>query len=193
MSFPGRQLQRCWHLVDAKDQTVGRLASQIAALLKGKHKPTYRPNQDMGDTVVVINAGNVHFTGNKWKDKIYRWHTGYPGGLKERSAERMLQRNPTLILKKAVLGMLKKNNLRHSALEPRLKIFVGPTHTHTAQLPPASVRRYMGVEPLPRVPPKRNGNFHFGLGNFYYAHPASYQQRVPKKKTHQLPDTALGE
>eukprot|EP00537_Pseudo-nitzschia_pungens_P009500 CAMPEP_0172380928 /NCGR_PEP_ID=MMETSP1060-20121228/70688_1 /TAXON_ID=37318 /ORGANISM="Pseudo-nitzschia pungens, Strain cf. cingulata" /LENGTH=229 /DNA_ID=CAMNT_0013108695 /DNA_START=627 /DNA_END=1316 /DNA_ORIENTATION=- len=90
MSFPGQSLQRAWHLVDAKNQTVGRLAGQISQILKGKHKPTFRPNKDMGDHVVVINAEKVQFSGKKWNDKLYRWHTGYPGGLKERTAKDMM-------------------------------------------------------------------------------------------------------
>lgn len=171
MSFPGRSLQRCWHLVDANGQTVGRLASQIAAILRGKHKPTFLPNKDMGDTVVVVNASKVNFTGNKWKDKLYRWHTGYPGGLKERRAVDMLQRNPAEILRKAVLGMLKRTNLRQQAMEPRLKIYTGPDHPHSPQLPG-------NVIPLPLVPNKRRGDFHFGLN--VYADPHSFQEGVAK-------------
>mmetsp|Transcript_27375 Transcript_27375/g.49505 ORF Transcript_27375/g.49505 Transcript_27375/m.49505 type:complete len:181 (-) Transcript_27375:1611-2153(-) len=169
MSFPGRAVQRAWHLVDASSQTVGRLATQIAPLLKGKHKPTYRPNGDCGDVVVVINAEKVHFTGNKWHGKLYRWHTGYPGGLKERRAIDMLEKRPDQILRKAVLGMLRRTNLRHKYIEPRLKIYTGPDHPHTAQLPPT-------VQPLPRHPTKRNKDFHYGLGN-HYAAPGSYQQK----------------
>lgn len=149
-------LQRCWHLVDASDQTVGRLATQIAPILKGKHKPTYLPNKDMGDFVVIINADKIHFSANKWNTKLYRWHTGYPGGLKERPAKAMLERNPTKILRKAILGMLYRNNLRHGYMEPRLKIYTGPNHPHTAQLPPNTI-------PLPKHPRKRNGKYHYGL------------------------------
>ena len=182
MSFPGRSLQQCWHLVDARGQTVGRLASQIASVLKGKHKPTFMPNKDMGDTVVVVNAEKVHFTGDKWQKKLYRWHTGYPGGLKERPANRMLERNPTKILRKAVLGMLKRNNLRHGYIEPRLKIYTGPDHPHHAQLPPGK------VEPLPRVPTRLNGRFGFGLTGSVVgkgrpvAHPESYQKGMKVQK-----------
>lgn len=159
MSFPGRALQQAWHLVDAKGQTVGRVASQIASILRGKHKPTFRPNKDMGDYVVVINAEKVHFTGKKWKDKLYRWHTGYPGGLKQRTASQMLDRTPEVILQKAVLGMLRRTNLRHQAMEPRLKIYTGPTHPHTAQLP-------VTAEPLPRPGRRLFGDFHFGLNHY---------------------------
>jgi len=169
MSFPGRQLQQCWHLVDAKDQTVGRLASQIAAILKGKHKPTFLPNKDMGDTVVVVNAERVQFTGNKWQKKLYRWHTGYPGGLKERPANRMLERNPVQILRRATLGMLRRNRLRHGYIEPRLKIYVGPDHPHAAQLP-------SGVRPLPPAPGRLHGHLHFGFRGGRYADPNSYQR-----------------
>jgi large subunit ribosomal protein L13 len=171
MSFPGRNLQKCWHLVDANGQIVGRLASQIASILRGKHKPTFLPNKDMGDTVVVINADKVKFSGKKWKDKLYRWHTGYPGGLKERRAVDMLARNPTEILRQAVMGMLKRTNLRHQAMEPRLKLFTGPNHPYTAQLPST-------VTPLPRVPAKLRRDFHFGL--HVYADPHSYQEGLPK-------------
>ena len=165
MSFPGQFLQRCWHLVDARNQTVGRVGQQIAQILRGKHKPTFHPGKDMGDTVVVINAEKVRFSAKKWKTKLYRWHTGYPGGLKTRRAEEMLEKNPRQILRKAVLGQLRRTALRHQSMEPRLKIFVGPNHTHQAQLPPT-------VEPIPRVPRALHGNYHFGLK--YYAHPNSY-------------------
>jgi hypothetical protein len=109
----------------------------------------------------------VRFTGNKWQDKLYRWHTGYPGGLKERPANRMLERNPTMILRKAILGMLKRNKLRMGCMERRLKIYVGPDHPHEAQLPPT-------VQPLPPVPSRLNGTFHFGLNRGSYADPNSY-------------------
>mmetsp|Transcript_24261 Transcript_24261/g.59383 ORF Transcript_24261/g.59383 Transcript_24261/m.59383 type:complete len:193 (+) Transcript_24261:337-915(+) len=159
MSFPGRSLQQAWHLVDANNQTVGRVAGQIAQILKGKHKPTFQPNKDMGDHIVVINAEKVVFSGTKWKSKVYRWHTGYPGGLKQRRAEEMLERKPEEILKKAVLGMLKRNNLRHQSIEPRLRIYEGPSHPHTAQLPHSTAR-------APPVPRARSNNFHFGLNNY---------------------------
>ncbi|KAK1732941.1 ribosomal protein L13 [Skeletonema marinoi] len=164
MSFPGRAVQRTWHLVDASSQTVGRLATTIAPILKGKHKPTFRPNGDCGDYVVVINADKVHFSGKKWDDKIYRWHTGYPGGLKERPAKDMLARKPESVLKKAILGMLYRNNLRQTYMEPRLKIYAGPDHPHKAQLPD-------GVETLPVHPRKRKGSYHFGLGDKYSVTP----------------------
>lgn len=173
MSFPGRALQQCWHLVDAKGQTVGRLASQIATVLRGKHKPTFRPNKDMGDTVVVINADQVHFSGKKWQDKLYRWHTGYPGGLKERTASEMLERRPTEILRKAVVGMLMpKGRLRHGFIEPRLHIYAGSSHPHSAQLP----------ESVPAVQPRHETsrmNMAWFSPSVPFAHPESYQASVP--------------
>ncbi|KAL7509574.1 hypothetical protein ACHAXN_006612 [Cyclotella atomus] len=159
MSFPGLALQRTWHLVDATNQTVGRLATTIAPLLRGKHKPTFRPDGDCGDYVVIINADKVNLSGKKWSDKIYRWHTGYPGGLKERSAKDMLERKPTFILRKAILGMLYRNNLRRTCMEPRLKIYAGPEHPHTAQLPE-------GLEGSIQVPRKKTGGYHFGLNKY---------------------------
>jgi len=159
MSFTGQSLQRTWHLVDATKQTVGRIANIVAPLLKGKHKPTYRPNGDCGDYVVIINAEKVHFTGKKWKDKLYRWHTGFPGGLKQRRAEEMLEKKPENIIKKAILGMLKRNNLRHGYIEPRLKIYNGSDHPHESQLP-------IGVKPMQSHPRRRRGDFHFGLKKY---------------------------
>lgn len=160
MSFPGKSLQQAWHLVDASNQTVGRLAGQISQILKGKHKPTFSPNKDMGDHVVVINAEKVQFSGKKWNDKLYRWHTGYPGGLKQRRAKEMLERRPDQILKKAVLGMLKRNNLRHQSIGPRLRIYVGPDHPHKSQLPTETTM------PLPNPPRSKSGDFHFGLNSY---------------------------
>lgn len=168
MSFPGRAVQRAWHLVDASSQTVGRLATTVAPILKGKHKPTYRPNGDCGDYVVIINAEKVNFTGKKWHDKLYRWHTGYPGGLKQRRAEDMLERKPEQILKKAILGMLNRTKLRHKFIEPRLKIYAGSSHPHSSQLPD-------GVDPLPSHPRKISGDCHFGFDGTYSADD-SYQE-----------------
>ena len=116
-----------FRLVDGKGQVVGRLASQIAQVLMGKDKPTYNPSTDDGDGVIVINAKDVDFTGRKWDQKLYRWHTGYPGGLKERTAKEQHSRNPDAVLRAAVLGMLPKNNLRRS-MARKLRIFPGSEH-----------------------------------------------------------------
>jgi large subunit ribosomal protein L13 len=126
-------LEQQWLLVDAADQIVGRLASKIAVVLMGKHRPTYTPHVDTGDFVVVVNAEKVVFTGNKWKQKKYTWYTGYPGQ-KSITAERRLEKQPELILKEAVRRMLPKNKLGRKMLS-KLKIFAGSDHTHQAQQP----------------------------------------------------------
>jgi large subunit ribosomal protein L13 len=124
-----------YHIIDAKGQVVGRLASQLAPILRGKHKPTYMPNVDCGDVVVVVNAEHIVLTGNKWDNKLYRWHTGYPGGLKERTANQMKERNSSEILRKAVLGMLPKNKMRAVQMS-KLKIFPGEEHNFHEELGP---------------------------------------------------------
>ena len=126
-------LEQQWLLVDAADQIVGRLASKIAVVLMGKHRPTYTPHVDTGDFVVVVNAEKVVFTGNKWKQKKYTWYTGYPGQ-KSITAERRLEKQPELILKEAVRRMLPKNKLGRKMLS-KLKVFAGSDHTHQAQQP----------------------------------------------------------
>jgi large subunit ribosomal protein L13 len=132
MSNP-RFLKPLWHLIDAKDQVLGRLSTQIVHILKGKHKPTFSPNYDCGDYVVVINARDVKLTGNKVSDKVYRWHTGYTG-LKVMNVETLLRRKPEEVLRKSVLGMMAKNRLRRNyAL--KLRIFPGKMHSHLDQLP----------------------------------------------------------
>jgi large subunit ribosomal protein L13 len=125
---------RKWILVDATGQVLGRLASQIAARLRGKHLPTFTPHVDLGDFVVVINAEKVRLTGKKWDQKIYRRHSGYMGGLKETSARKMLQEHPERLIYYAVKGMLPKNRLGRKLLK-KLKIYVGPKHPHEAQQP----------------------------------------------------------
>ncbi|MEQ8849439.1 50S ribosomal protein L13 [Botrimarina sp.] len=131
-----------WHLVDGTDQVVGRLASQIAVVLMGKHKPTYTPHVDTGDFVVVTNVEKVRFTGRKWEQKSYAWYTGYPQQ-RTISAEDRLARRPELILKEAVRRMLPKNKLATKMLA-KLKLYVGPDHPHQAQQPevldPSTVR-----------------------------------------------------
>ena len=122
-----------WWLVDAKDKIVGRLASDIAVILMGKHRPTYTPHVDTGDCVVVINAEKVVFTGNKWEQKRYNWYTGYTG-LRSETAAKRLEKKPELILREAVRRMLPKNKLGVKMLN-KLKIYVGEEHPHDAQQP----------------------------------------------------------
>ena len=113
---------------------MGRLAQRVAHLLQGKHHPDYTPHVDGGDSVTVVNAHLVQFTGRRWAKKVYRYHTGYPGGLKEIPARVMLQKHPTLIIRKAVSGMLHHNKFKHERME-RLRVFASQSHPHTAQLP----------------------------------------------------------
>jgi large subunit ribosomal protein L13 len=134
----GKNLEqsRKWHIIDADGQTVGRLATEAARLLMGKNKPTYTPYIDVGDHVIVINAEKVVFTGNKWQDKVYRHHTGWPGGLKEITARKQLQQHPERILESAIRGMLPKNKLGRK-MGKKLKVYVGAGHPHQAQQPEA--------------------------------------------------------
>ncbi len=128
------EVERKWYLVDAKDKTLGRLASKIAVILMGKHKPQYTPHVDCGDFVVVINADKVKLTGQKWEKKIYYWHSGYLGGLKSRTAKEMLEKKPEYLIYHAVKGMLPKNNLARRMLK-KLKVYAGENHPHQAQKP----------------------------------------------------------
>ena len=128
------QVERKWHLIDAEGQTLGRLATEIARLLRGKNKPQYTPHVDTGDFVVVVNAERVVVTGKKAEQRVYRRHSGYPGGMKETSYEQMLARKPTEILRKAVYGMMPKTRLARQQFR-KLKIYAGPEHPHTAQNP----------------------------------------------------------
>lgn len=130
---PG-EVQREWLLIDATDMVLGRLATQIASILKGKTKPTYTPHVDTGDFVVVINAEKVRLTGKKVEQKMYYRHSLYPGGLKATSFKTMLQRHPERIIEKAVKGMLPKNTLGR-AMGKKLKVYAGPEHPHHAQNP----------------------------------------------------------
>jgi len=123
-----------WLLVDASQEVLGRMATRIARILQGKHKPTYTPHADAGDFVVVVNAEKVQVTGRKADDKVYRYYTGNHGGLVEQSYQRMLDRHPTDIVKLAVKRMLPKTDLGRHMLT-KLKVFAGPTHTHHAQKP----------------------------------------------------------
>jgi large subunit ribosomal protein L13 len=134
------QVERKWHLIDAEGQTLGRLATEIARLLRGKNKPQYTPHVDTGDFIVVVNAEKVAVTGKKAEQKVYYRHTGRPGGLKETSYEVMLDRKPTEILRKAVKGMMPRTRLGRQQFR-KLKIYAGPEHPHEAQNPqPYEVR-----------------------------------------------------
>lgn len=126
--------QRDWYVVDAEGKTLGRLASEIATTLLGKRKPEYTPHIDTGDFVVVVNAEKVHVTGNKREDKIYWRHSGYPGGIKSRTLNEMLERKPEEVIRKAVKGMLPRNRLARQQLT-KLKVYAGPDHPHQAQQP----------------------------------------------------------
>jgi large subunit ribosomal protein L13 len=126
--------ERNWVLVDANGQTLGRLATQIADLLRGKRKPTYTPHCDVGDFVIVVNAEKISVTGNKLTEKHYYRHSGYPGGLKSRTLEEMLDRRPEEVLRLAVKGMLPRNRLARKQIT-KLKIYAGPEHPHAAQKP----------------------------------------------------------
>ena len=127
-------IQRKWYVVDADGKVLGRLATRVATILRGKHKPIFSPHLDVGDHVVVINAEKVQLTGRKLKNKQYRWHTGYIGGLKEVSAETMLRTHPDRVIEWAVEGMLPKNRLGR-AMAKKLKVYRGAEHPHEAQQP----------------------------------------------------------
>ncbi|HEY3183699.1 MAG TPA: 50S ribosomal protein L13 [Gaiellaceae bacterium] len=130
---PG-EIARDWYLVDAEGQTLGRLATRLADVLRGKGKAQYTPHVDTGDFVVVVNAEKIAVTGNKLDDKMYYRHSGYPGGLKERTLREQLSRRPEEVLRKAVKGMLPRNRLARQQLT-KLKIYAGPEHPHDAQEP----------------------------------------------------------
>lgn len=127
---------REWVIVDAADQTLGRLATQIADTLRGKNKPEYTPHIDTGDFVVVINAEQIRVTGNKLTEKVYYRHTGYPGGLRQRTLEEQLERRPEEVIRTAVKGMMPRTKLGRAQLR-KLKVYVGDQHPHTAQNPRA--------------------------------------------------------
>jgi large subunit ribosomal protein L13 len=128
------EVERKWYVVDAEGKSLGRLATEIARVLRGKNKPQYTPHVDTGDFVVVVNADKVIVTGRKAEQKVYRRHSGYPGGLKTTSYEQMMERQPTEILRKAVKGMMPRNRLARQQLR-KLKIYAGPEHPHAAQNP----------------------------------------------------------
>ncbi len=128
------EVERRWYVVDAEGQTLGRLATELARVLRGKNKPQYTPHVDTGDFVVVVNAERVVVTGRKAEQKLYRRHSGYPGGLKTTTYEQMMERQPTEILRKAVKGMMPKTRLARQQLR-KLKVYAGPEHPHAAQNP----------------------------------------------------------
>lgn len=129
-----QEVDRKWYVVDAEGQTLGRLSSEVAKVLTGKNKPEYTPFVDTGDFVIIINAEKIKLTGHKMEQKVYRHHTGYPGGLREVSIENMLDKHPERVLEKAIKGMLPKSKLGR-AMYRKLKVYAGPDHNHSAQQP----------------------------------------------------------
>lgn len=127
-------VERKWFVVDATDLVLGRLSTEVATLLKGKHKPTYTPHVDCGDYVIIVNSDKVALTGNKLDDKLYYRHSGYPGGLKSRTAKRMLELQPQKVLEKSIRGMLPKNRLGEDMYR-KLYVYAGSEHPHQAQKP----------------------------------------------------------
>jgi len=137
-STKAADIKREWHVIDASGQVLGRLATQAARLLMGKHKPMFTPNLDIGDYVIVVNADKVQVTGNKAKQKVYYRHSGYPGGLKSITLEKMMQTHPTRVIEHAVKGMLPHNRLGAKMLK-KLKVYAGDAHPHLAQIKTSSV------------------------------------------------------
>ena len=123
-----------WHIIDAQGQILGRLASRVASVLRGKHKPAFTPHLDLGDHVIIVNAEKIHLTGSKFKKKLYHHHTGFPGGIKSISAGQLLEKKPTDLLYRAIHGMLPKNRLR-KRLARKLRVYAGPEHPHGPQKP----------------------------------------------------------
>ena len=133
---PVNEIEKKWYVVDAKDKILGRLATEIAFRLRGKHKPTFSPFIDNGDFIIVTNADKIQLTGKKWDDKKYYRHTGYMGGIKETTARELLEKQPTDLVTKAVKGMLPKNKIGRAQLK-KLKVYAGADHPHKAQQPEA--------------------------------------------------------
>lgn len=127
-------IERKWYIVDARNQVLGRLAAQVARILKGKHKPIYTPHLDVGDHVIIINADKVRVTGRKAQQKVYKRYSGYPGGLKEIVYEKMMEKHPERILEHAIKGMLPKNRLGRKMFK-KLRVYAGDQHPHIAQKP----------------------------------------------------------
>jgi large subunit ribosomal protein L13 len=128
------EVERKWYVVDAEGKHLGRMATEIVRVLRGKNKPQYTPHVDVGDFVIVVNADRVALTGRKAEQRVYRRHSGYPGGMKETSYEQMLGRKPTEVLRRAVYGMMPKTRLARKQFK-KLKIYAGPEHPHAAQDP----------------------------------------------------------
>ncbi|MFS0644937.1 50S ribosomal protein L13 [Siminovitchia sp. 179-K 8D1 HS] len=128
------EIERKWYVVDAEGKTLGRLASEVASILRGKHKPTYTPHIDTGDHVIIINAEKIELTGNKWSDKMYYRHSGYLGGIKQRTAQEMREKQPQKMLELAIKGMLPKGPLGRQMYR-KLHVYAGPEHPHQAQQP----------------------------------------------------------
>lgn len=130
---PG-DVEKAWHVVDAENVVVGRLAARVATILRGKHRPEYTPHMDVGDNVVVVNADKVRFTGKKETDKEYFRHSGYPGGIKSRTPKELREKKPEFIVENAVKGMMPRNKLGRAMLK-KLHVYAGPDHPHAAQQP----------------------------------------------------------
>ncbi len=131
-----QEVERKWYVIDANGKTLGRLASEVAKILRGKHKPIYTPHVDTGDHVIIVNAEKVHLTGKKLDQKLYRRHSQYPGGLKEIPYRRLMESRPTVAIYEAVKGMLPKNSLGRQMIK-KLRVYAGPNHNHEAQMPEA--------------------------------------------------------
>ena len=149
--YPGATHAPKWLLVDAEGQILGRLASQVACLLRGKHKPWFAPYLDTGDFVVVINAEKVRLSGKKLRDKYYHRHTGYPGGLKSVQAMHLLEKRPTALVQSAVRRMMPKNALSRGVVHRKLKVYAGGEHPHVAQRPQPYALPYSSALPDPQI------------------------------------------
>jgi large subunit ribosomal protein L13 len=133
-------IERNWYVVDAEGKVLGRLAAEVATVLRGKHKPQFTPHMDTGDFVIIVNAEKIKLTGKKWAQKTYYRHTGYPGGLRSQTAAELRSRQPEEVIRKAVWGMMPKNSLGRNQMK-KLKIYAGPEHPHMAQMPePLEIR-----------------------------------------------------
>jgi large subunit ribosomal protein L13 len=153
-----RDIERKWYVVDAQDAVLGRLATEVAAILRGKHKPMFAPHMDTGDHVIVVNAAGIRMTGAKTEQKVYYRHSGYPGGLREQRYTKLLSERPTLVVEKAIRGMLPKTRLGRQMIS-KLAVYAGPEHPHEAQKPEpmalGQVPAWDGIAtPKPRKPKK---------------------------------------